>query len=515
MFRTKWSKLKQSDKIKEILDIAQELDVQKGKDEILATKRHQSVEAFLDALDDGKIEDDLRLPDLLFPNQKFTMLFTGEHARRDSYLAECRADFWEKAEKIKETLRLAGPLRGKDLLLAKYGPWKLRHVVRAILQSDMKALHEISMLALDADRLADILAHEWAHSAKRAEELRHADLLSEEDWVAIRVMTEQNWDYVRKSQVATRYTEMGEDGVVRPKKTFGRRRAVLKKRVEGMCERSGWTIEDGLSKEEADQARQTVWTLIWRATYEPHCCKLCGVVLAFHKEVKAAPDRILAEGNKILSNNITFDAIIPRVQGGDYSLPNIQPLCSGCQCFKWYLSQTEAEDLLQKFKTAETLNPFHEEDLIRPAVVLPHHNPRDMTTVRNWASAQYKSIQKKVRAKPRKAGNITLQDLEMMMLELMVGENEYQDPTGMVLNVRLAQIDRIDSLEGYNLSNCRVIYGGLNLFRNNTIGDIIIREYKQQVRSSNQDAWEVEEEDFDFEDMELALEEEIVALGNQ
>lgn len=61
-------------------------------------------------------------------------------------------------------------------------------------------------------------------------------------------------------------------------------------------------------------------------SYHDTKCNICKVILTQNVLCHRPPEEVAETGSRKIWSNISFDAIVPRVSGGDYSEPNTQPV---------------------------------------------------------------------------------------------------------------------------------------------------------------------------------------------
>lgn len=74
-------------------------------------------------------------------------------------------------------------------------------------------------------------------------------------------------------------------------------------------------------------------------------------------------------------------------------------------------------------------------------------------------------LQNNVREEKGKAGTVTLKGLRQVMTDTYVGQGKYVDPTGLVIPIREADLDRIEPSKGYNHDEIRPLWKPLKRLR--------------------------------------------------
>lgn len=88
--------------------------------------------------------------------------------------------------------------------------------------------------------------------------------------------------------------------------------------------------------------------------------------------------------------------------------------------------------------------------------------PPDAKYIRAWSRHQLAELEK-----PRRHLNwLTLRDIESLVRQVYVGQGRAQDPSGAILPLVCFGIERLDSAQGYEPGNVRVLENGQNRLKN-------------------------------------------------
>ncbi|CAO1625583.1 unnamed protein product [Sympodiomycopsis kandeliae] len=103
-------------------------------------------------------------------------------------------------------------------------------------------------------------------------------------------------------------------------------------------------------------------------------------------------------------------------------------------------------------------------------------------------------------------------DFKTMIGELHVPGSRWQgggymDPSGAVLPMEMAGVDRLDSDLRYTPDNCRILFGPLNSLKKDQLVDTCLWDYLQQIRTGsgssealNSGLWSLDDYDWSEED---------------
>lgn len=173
-------------------------------------------------------------------------------------------------------------------------------------------------------------------------------------------------------------------------------------------------------------------------------------------------------------HNMMLDAITPRRRGGKYTLDNCAQLCKGCNLVKAGFYQDEALVLINALRAGK----YRLEDgFMRPQDPLPHSelDSDDERLIDAWAAARLTCKAPWTRRK---------EDLVEMLKEVYVSPGRYLDPTGVVLPITLAEVDKLDPSKGYQRSNIRALLGGLNWLKSTSNHDHGLETWLQGLKES-------------------------------
>lgn len=209
--------------------------------------------------------------------------------------------------------------------------------------------------------------------------------------------------------------------------------------------------------------RRRIYTL-FRALWREEC-GICGVKLTMFATNSHVP---LAPGSKSSRTwtNASPDRLVPGRRGGKYEEGNLAFCCLLCNTVKWHYDVAEATALLAALARLDVF-PVAADGLLdgdRAPFSRPEVTPADFDYLSQQAARMTMKAQQRA-LKTQMLCRITQSEVLGLLIDGWAGEGLYRDPTGLLLPIRMAGLDRVDPGRGYFKGNVRLLATSLNVAR--------------------------------------------------
>lgn len=242
-----------------------------------------------------------------------------------------------------------------------------------------------------------------------------------------------------------------------------KRRTYLKIMARGMAERGSHDA-------------QHCFALVQDLLLQNEHCSSCRIKLTFDREHNRDQDAIARDGDDRHYTNASPDRIVPQIKGGDYTRPNTQMLCLGCQCLKHVHSSEEATTLARTVAFQGT-SSLDDSGMLAPLPLeRPQSTQEDDDYIEAWSRFVLQRCQASGRKSQRKKGTLSLSSLIALVREVYVRNGCHQNP------LSLSSVDRVDPQGPYSKDNCRLLCIGLDGLRGNARNDAILHSYIGTLR---------------------------------
>lgn len=203
-------------------------------------------------------------------------------------------------------------------------------------------------------------------------------------------------------------------------------------------------------------------------------CALCGFELGFvrHKCSEKKGTR------RNFPHNASLDAVRPRHSGGQYVAGNVQLVCKACNGVKAGFPHDVALVLLDELRRAEWVVVDGFLRPAKPAAPKAVRSAEDDAMIESWATVRANIATPRFGAR----GQAVKADIVNLMHAVYVGDGKYQDPTGLVLSINFAQLDRIDPRQGYVTGNLRLVASFVNWIRGAGADDAAPADFLQDLK---------------------------------